>query len=495
MEHADSASQIRISRDRLLRELLEAFESWGVGAYSELQGVSLIKSGRLDSVALFNLALWIEEKIGRPLDPSSFDMPDAWDTADSIIEFIARAQQRPVLAETHGSPSIETFPAVAVAAAPAVAPRFAGVEVLAYEPKHKDQIVSLQTRLWSPDTELNRRFFEWRYERNPLDEDPIVLLACRGNRVVGMRGVFLSRWEHGDSRHAWYCADDLVVAADEEGHGLVSLLTEATCREVAARGHRLLFSLSALRVTRMKLLATGSQSIGTMNPIGRYTTAAHRLDTASRLLRRLPALWRFTEAVPTSQRSTTVFARLEQGSTVRDGDLSIRIADTPECEDMARLVATAASDGRIRHVRDARYLDWRFRNPLHEYRFVFAYRSEKLVGYLVLQRGRSAYADARRINLADWTAETASVLRSLLARTIIASSAPELVTWSAGLGPEESEAFAALGFAPNDPEHRARGLPCILVRGVESDGGLPLGSEPLLDIRNWDVRMIYTSLA
>ncbi|HEX5665285.1 MAG TPA: hypothetical protein VFX71_00470 [Hyphomicrobium sp.] len=162
---------------------------------------------------------------------------------------------------------------------------------------------------------------------------------------------------------------------------------------------------------------------------------------------------------------------------------------------MAGLVAATARDGRIRHVRDAAYLDWRFRNPLHSYRFVFGYRADELVGYLVLQRGRSAYANARRINLADWAAQSDSILRSLLESTIAFSSAPELVVWSATLSFDERRVFADLGFAPTDPEDQARGLPCILVRGVESDGRLPSGSQALLDISNWDVRMIYTSFA
>jgi hypothetical protein len=243
------------------------------------------------------------------------------------------------------------------------------------------------------------------------------------------------------------------------------------------------------------LLATGSQSVGTMIPIARVSTAARRLDETSKLLSRLPALWRFADAVPSRQRSESVFAQLEPGSHMRDGDLSMRFADAPECESMARLAAATATDGRIRHVRDASYLDWRFRNPLHEYRFVYGYRAGELVGYLVLQRGRSAYANARRINLADWTVQSASVLRSLLASTIAFSSAPELVTWSATLSSDERQVFAGLGFAPTDPEDQARGLPCILIRGVEADGRLPAGSQALLDIRNWDVRMIYTSLA
>jgi acyl carrier protein len=49
---------------------------------------SLIQSGLLDSSALFNLALWIENHTNLPIDPASFDLPREWDTIDGILYFI-----------------------------------------------------------------------------------------------------------------------------------------------------------------------------------------------------------------------------------------------------------------------------------------------------------------------------------------------------------------------------------------------------------------------
>lgn len=54
---------------------------------------SLIRSGLLDSLGLMNLALRIEEEIGRGLDPTSVDLVRAWDTVAAIDAFI-EAQRR-----------------------------------------------------------------------------------------------------------------------------------------------------------------------------------------------------------------------------------------------------------------------------------------------------------------------------------------------------------------------------------------------------------------
>jgi len=49
---------------------------------------SLIRSGLLDSLALFKLALWIENEVRRPIDLSILDILEVWDTPDDIVRFI-----------------------------------------------------------------------------------------------------------------------------------------------------------------------------------------------------------------------------------------------------------------------------------------------------------------------------------------------------------------------------------------------------------------------
>ena len=51
---------------------------------------SLIQSGLLDSSALFNLALWIENHTNSPIDPASFDLRTEWDTMACILGFIEK---------------------------------------------------------------------------------------------------------------------------------------------------------------------------------------------------------------------------------------------------------------------------------------------------------------------------------------------------------------------------------------------------------------------
>lgn len=51
---------------------------------------SLIRSGVVDSLGLFNLALWIEAQLGESLDLTSVDPQAEWDTIGDIVTFVER---------------------------------------------------------------------------------------------------------------------------------------------------------------------------------------------------------------------------------------------------------------------------------------------------------------------------------------------------------------------------------------------------------------------
>jgi acyl carrier protein len=72
-------------RDRLVRLLEEGNQD----SDSELgDDTSLIRSGLLDSLGLFNLAQWIEKETRSRLDLSSLDPSKEWETIPDILNFI-----------------------------------------------------------------------------------------------------------------------------------------------------------------------------------------------------------------------------------------------------------------------------------------------------------------------------------------------------------------------------------------------------------------------
>jgi acyl carrier protein len=73
----------------LRTRVLALLEATDVNLDGGLNGATpLINSGKLDSQSLFNLALFVEKEIGRPIDVSTFDLAKEWNTIDDIVNFI-----------------------------------------------------------------------------------------------------------------------------------------------------------------------------------------------------------------------------------------------------------------------------------------------------------------------------------------------------------------------------------------------------------------------
>lgn len=361
-------------------------------------------------------------------------------------------------------------------------------DIVAYRPEFKRQVAVLLRHLRRGDEVLNTAYLEWKYERNPY-LPTLIYLALHGGEVVGMRGMFGSCWESGPcaERFVVPCADDFVIAPAHRKCGLSGRIMGAAFADLVARGHRVTFSLSAGPVTLAESLASGWRSAGSVREVSRVTRPRSlpwrlgaRMWSWSGARRWAGALWR------------RPFRRLDKAARRAPGVDSIWYAREPRPEAMADLVQRLDPDGRVRHVRDARYLTWRFANPLHAYRFLLS-GTDELHGYLVLKANR--IFPQWGANIVDWEADTPAVRRALLGSAIEWGGFAELSTWTMSL-PEETEALLReAGFTPASRHRLMRQGPGLLVRSMGpsmDDRGPMLGDRRLLDAASWDVRMLYS---
>jgi len=70
-------------------DLMAAMATWSPALTQDVgRDTPLLTSGRLDSAAVFQLVLWLEQRIGHPIDVTRIDMPARWDTVDDIVAFM-----------------------------------------------------------------------------------------------------------------------------------------------------------------------------------------------------------------------------------------------------------------------------------------------------------------------------------------------------------------------------------------------------------------------
>lgn len=365
-------------------------------------------------------------------------------------------------------------------------------EIVPYTSEWKGQVARLQRHLWRGDEAQNTAYLEWKYEQNPYLPAPLIHLALHEGKAVGMRGMFGSSWEigHPPQRFVVPCGDDFVIAPAHRHCGLFGRIMSATLAQVAAHGYPVTFSLSAGRVVQAGSLARGWRSVGSVRElrrVGQPTSWRWRLGSRLRSLR---GGWRWADVMSHAW-SREPFRRLDRVAPRTATGGAVWCALEPRPQAMADLVARQTYDGRIRHVRDARYLAWRFGNPLHEYRFLLA-GQDRLDGYLVLQAYRRA--ERGRVNVVDWEAGRPDARQALLDAAIEWGRFAELRTWSMNLPEEAMVLLRKAGFGPVP---RQRLLPqgqTLLVRSVEpsTEAGPALGGHRLLDAVAWDMRMLYS---
>jgi len=369
------------------------------------------------------------------------------------------------------------------------------VEIIPYRPELTPQLLQLQTNLWGADIGLNAAYFKWKYLESPYAGEPLIHLARSEGRIVGMRGMFTTLWEAGGGGPQLLpYADDLVVDPEFRNRGVVRRLMEANFEEGAARGFPFCLSLSAGQVTYLSSLAAGWRTVGDFQPVGNFRALPLQVERARVFLdqhvshRAALLLGRAVKR--------PAFARLDRVAPASPGPGSpIVLGHEARPEAMADLVARLPWDGRIRHVRDAAYFGWRFRNPLRQYRFLFWVETGGgLRGYLVLHHRLGESSGLQRVNLVDWEGTDDQVRAGLLDAVLRWGRIPRLETWTAGV-PESARAHLRdLGFERLSPQSQGRWGHHLLVRRLGHGPMTPwgFGNRDLLNMEDWDLRMLYS---
>jgi GNAT superfamily N-acetyltransferase len=369
--------------------------------------------------------------------------------------------------------------------------------VVLYDDRHRELVADLQRYSWSPDVRLNARYLDWKYHRNPYIEEPLIYLAFSGEHLVGMRGAFGMKFEIGDPPEYFVLpyADDLVVHPAHRARGLHRRIMEFALGDLKRRGYRYVVNLSASRVTALMSLRMKWRSAGSFQPVHRRTRCRKVVDRLADQARRWPFLWRWADnlAAMCERSGDRLFDRLDaRVAAANRSRPTERLLATavPLAREMALLVARLPRDGRIRHIRDETYFNWRFADPTRSYRFLYAGR-ERLEGYLVLHR--SLGNDSDRVRIVDWEAESDRVGEELLGAGVNSGAFPELFAWAAATPASAVPMLDRHGFERLPVPYQTS----ILVRSTRDEelkSPWTLGGRRLDEAGSWDLRMLNSMI-
>jgi len=448
------------------------------------ESTPLVASGSLDSLALFKLAMWAEERTGKDLDPATFDPSVEWATVGDFLAFVEGSRH-----EGGSRPAEAVVDAVA---------RLGGREyrIAAYEPGQKAAVARFLRGIWSPDEAVNASYIEWKFERNPYAAGSMLYLAYCGDELVGARGFYGSIWEAGlpAKRFPFLLADDLLIADDHRKVGLYNHLMRYALADLARRGHECVLSVSANEINVLGSLATGWQGVKPWRLLYRKTLARKVSVRLRQAAARVPGLSRWLHARRvTAPPDRRLFGR--PGEDPRPaheaGGRRIEVLREAPIDEMLRLVSELPHDDRIRHVRDHEFLRWRFGNPFSEYRFVVVRGSEgQLDGYAVLMRFRHTLTPG--IVISDLEARDNGAVGAIVEHLTQRGRAGELTVAGASLQGDREALFRRHGFTDLPARGDESASPRILVKFAGKDAADSWIGKRLLDESAWDLRLIYS---
>lgn len=482
-EEAADSRETDARRLALRRELRALIRSWNPAVSSDVDDhSSLIASSVIDSLSLFNLILWIEDKSGRTIDPAAVNITRDWDSIAAILQYLDRSP------EGGGVGASEPVKA---------ARRRSRYRVVTYRPEFKPAVAEFQTGLWSPDPDRNLRYLEWKYEDNPYADHGHIYLAFDDAALVGMRGFYPSRWQIGLPPRSvpLLVADDLLVGEQHRNKGLVSEIMSAARDDLRGLGERYVINLSGGTLTVLESLAMGWRTAGMLSPMSRQSSSGSFYTKLGRLLTRVthPA---HIDTSHTRIDTPGSFSRLDNARNPHRTEfgLDVEIDTRPRIPEMIDLIGRIGYGGRLRHVRDEGYLEWRYRNPFREYRFLYS-ADAAVNGFLVLRRATDRVPPRRQVSIVDLEAINDRVACALLETAVHAGSFEELDVWAATISAAAVTHVRRLGFRPAKGQLTASGTPYLLVwslDGSEGDEQWRLEGVDLLDLSRWDLRTIYS---
>jgi hypothetical protein len=115
---------------------------------------------------------------------------------------------------------------------------------------------------------------------------------------------------------------------------------------------------------------------------------------------------------------------------------------------------------------------------------------------LVLQEYTSAYARKELVNIVDWESSSEEVQAALLQAAINLTLDRELTIWSVSLARQVTTALAKKRFKLEpQPESAAQHRRPLLVRPIRNFGhnsDWRFAGQSLREMKNWDLRMLYS---
>lgn len=107
------------------------------------------------------------------------------------------------------------------------------ISIRGYSKEDKSSIIELLRYLLKGFSESERtELFEWRYERNPYNNKPLIFLAFSGDTLVGFRAYLIQYFLISDKKITVISPADTIVHPEYRRRGIISMLNKQSLEKI-----------------------------------------------------------------------------------------------------------------------------------------------------------------------------------------------------------------------------------------------------------------------
>lgn len=367
-------------------------------------------------------------------------------------------------------------------------------KIIRYDPLYNDQICELEKEIWTPDPAVNKSYLQWKYLDNPYAVSPKIYLALREGKVVAVRCLNESKWQLGNNGDGFtaLCPGDTVIHPDHRNNAVYLELTKFLMNDLYELGYRYLFSFSAGPTTLLYSLAIGWKSIGrirTMSKDSDPRTAVRKIMSNHKMSK----LIKNTKAAEFLRRAVNKFGRRKSLDYHKKLPAHIRVEENPVPGEMAALAGKLVKENKLVLTRDEKFYKWRYGNPFSKYVFLYWYDKE-MKGCLVAQTSKFKNDYMENFNIIELEGVNSEIRMDLLKSAVSLLDSRSITIWSNMLDENCRKLLALNGFIESkSTSSAAEHTPTVLVTVTRGPAKvIEYRGTDLLDINNWDLKMLYS---
>lgn len=239
-----------------------------------------------------------------------------------------------------------------------------------YSHQYREKVLKLLQKLWhNVNPENYDAYFRWKYEDNPYTRFPLIIICIAGEEVVGALGHMIQSIMVGGARHSICVPVDGIVHQDYRMYGIYSRMLKEGYKQIQMLGNaydlKFFFNASSNAASAPGLVKSGWNAL---SPRSFY----NKFSLGNILMRRK------AKFLP----KNVAFEFLCERSTCK---LDI----TPELRMRDIETILAARADKIFMVHDLKYFSWKYSYNNDNYRYVYLYKAQLPVAYMVLNCGSS----------------------------------------------------------------------------------------------------------